>query len=103
MQLQLCLVGSVLSGPIQVTSEARRKTLHAGLSNGLQPCPWAMVQQQCWCSMYVNICMDELFAESVFTACCMLLWHLNAAVSDLYASPRQTASINCLQCLSVRA
>lgn len=42
--------------------------------------------------MYVNICMDELFAESVFTACCMLLWHINVAVSDLYASPRQTAS-----------
>jgi hypothetical protein len=28
--------------------------------------------------------MDELFAESVFTACCMLLWHIKAAVSDLY-------------------
>lgn len=28
--------------------------------------------------------MDELFAESVFTAYCMLLWHINEAVSDLY-------------------
>jgi hypothetical protein len=46
MQLQPCLVGSVLSEPVRVTSETRRKTLHATCSpsNGLQPSVWVMVQ-----------------------------------------------------------
>lgn len=42
-------VDSILSEPVRVTSETRRKTLHAtcSLSNGLQPCVWVMVQRVC--------------------------------------------------------
>lgn len=51
--------------------------------------------------------MDELFAESGFAACCMLLWHIKQAVSDIFLPThrqgRQQASIACASMSSVDA